>query len=177
MLEKFLDKTEFESYEDFMANFHVNVPDNFNFGYDVVDAWAEKEPDKPALLWTNDRGEKIQFTFADIKRESDRTASFFQSLGIGRGDMVMLILKRHYQFWFSIVALHKLGATVIPATHLLTEHDIIYRCNKAGIKAIVSTGDDVVLGHIQRSMPECPTVEALISTGPVVPDGWYDFNR
>lgn len=177
MLEKFLDKTEFESYEDFMANFHVNVPDNFNFGYDVVDAWAEKEPDKPALLWTNDRGEKIQFTFADIKRESDRTASFFQSLGIGRGDMVMLILKRHYQFWFSIVALHKLGATVIPATHLLTEHDIIYRCNKAGIKAIVSTGDDVVLGHIQRSMPECPTVEALISTGPVVPEGWYDFNR
>lgn len=177
MLEKFLDKTEFESYEDFMANFHVNVPDNFNFGYDVVDAWAEKEPDKPALLWTNDRGEKIQFTFADIKRESDRTASFFQSLGIGRGDMVMLILKRHYQFWFSIVALHKLGATVIPATHLLTEHDIIYRCNKAGIKAIVSTGDEVVLGHIQRSMSECPTVEALISTGPVVPEGWYDFNR
>ena len=75
------------------------------------------------------------------------------------------------------MALHKLGATVIPATHLLTEHDIIYRCNKAGIKAIVSTGDDVVLGHIQRSMPECPTVEALISTGPVVPEGWYDFNR
>lgn len=177
MLEKFLDKTEFDSYEDFMANFHVNVPENFNFGYDVVDAWAEKEPDKPALLWTNDRGEKIQFTFADIKRESDRTASFFQSLGIGRGDMVMLILKRHYQFWFSIVALHKLGATVIPATHLLTEHDIIYRCQKAGIKAIVATGDEVVLGHIQRSMPECPTVKALISTGPIVPEGWYDFNK
>lgn len=131
MLEKFLDKTSFESYEDFMENFHVNVPENFNFGYDVVDEWAAIEPDKPALLWTNDRGEKIQFTFADIKRESDKTASFFQSLGIGRGDMVMLILKRHYQFWFSIIALHKLGATVIPATHLLTEKDIIYRCKMA----------------------------------------------
>lgn len=77
MLDRFLDKTEFESYEDFMENFHVNVPENFNFAYDVVDAWAEREPDKPALLWTNDKGEKIQFSFADIKRESDKTASFF----------------------------------------------------------------------------------------------------
>lgn len=177
MLEKFLDKTSFESYEDFMENFHVNVPENFNFGYDVVDEWAAIEPDKPALLWTNDRGAKIQFTFADIKRESDKTASFFQSLGIGRGDMVMLILKRHYQFWFSIIALHKLGATVIPATHLLTEKDIIYRCKMAGIKAIVATGDKIVVDHIQKAMPDCPTVKALISTGPIIPEGWYDFNK
>lgn len=177
MLEKFLDKTSFESYEDFMENFHVNVPENFNFGYDVVDEWAAIEPDKPALLWTNDRGAKIQFTFADIKRESDKTASFFQSLGIGRGDMVMLILKRHYQFWFSIIALHKLGATVIPATHLLTEKDIFYRCKMAGIKAIVATGDKIVVDHIQKAMPDCPTVKALISTGPIVPEGWYDFNK
>ena len=177
MLNKFLDKTEFDSYEDFMENFHVKVPENFNFGYDVVDAWAEKEPDRPALLWTNDKGEKIQFTFADIKRESDKTASFFQSLGIGKGDMVMLILKRHYQFWFSIVALHKLGATVIPATHLLTEKDVKYRCNKAGIKAIVCTGDKVVIDHIQKAMPECPSVKALVSTGPIVPEGWYDFDK
>ncbi len=137
MLEKFLVKTQFESYDDFMENFHVNVPENFNFGYDVVDEWAATHPDKPALLWTNDKGEKRQFTFADIKRESDKTAAFLQSLGIGRGDMVMLILKRHYQFWFSIIALHKLGATVIPATHLLTKKDIVYRCQNAGIKAII----------------------------------------
>ncbi len=176
MLEQFLDKTEFESYEDFMANFKVNVPDNFNFGYDVVDGWAATEPDKKALLWTNDQGEKIQFTFADIKRESDKTASFFASQGIGRGDMVMLILKRHYQFWFSIVALHKLGATVIPATHLLTEKDIIYRCKMAGIKAIVATGDEVVVNHIAKAMPDCPTLKTLISTGPIVPEGWLDFN-
>ena len=177
MLEQFLEKTSFESYDDFMQNFKVNVPERFNFGYDVVDRWAETQPDKKALLWTNDRGEKIQFTFADIKRESDKTASFFASLGIGRGDMVMLILKRHYQFWFSIVALHKLGATVIPATHLLTEKDIIYRCEKAGIKAIVTSGDEIVINHINNAIHGCPTVKSLISTGPIVPDGWHDFNK
>ena len=177
MLDKFLEKTSFESYEDFMQNFKINVPENFNFGYDVVDVWAEKEPDKKALLWTNDQGEVKQFTFADIKRESDKTASFFASQGIGRGDMVMLILKRHYQFWFSIVALHKLGATVIPATHLLTEKDIIYRCEKADIKAIVATGDEIVINHIQNSLPKCPTLKTLISTGPIVPEGWFDFNK
>lgn len=176
MLEQFLEKAAFESYEDFMQNFKVKVPENFNFGYDIVDRWAETEPNKKALLWTNDKGEKKQYTFADIKRESDKTASFFASLGIGRGDMVMLILKRHYQFWFSIVALHKLGATVIPATHLLTEKDIIYRCEKAEIKAIVTSGDKVVIEHIEKAMPKCPTVKSLISTGPEIPEGWLDFN-
>ena len=159
MLEKFLDKTEFASYEDFMANFHVNVPENFNFGYDVVDEWARIEPGKKALLWTNEEGEAIQFTFADIKRESDKAASFFLSLGIKKGDMVMLILKRRYQFWFSIIALHKIGAVTIPATHLLTAKDIVYRCNAADIKAIVAVGDDVVLKHIIDAKPDCPTLE------------------
>ena len=150
MLEKFLEKTQFESYEDFMKNFKIKVPKDFNFGYDIVDEWARISPDKPALLWTNDKGETIQFSFADIKRESDKTASYFQSLGIGHGDMVMLVLKRRYQFWFAITALHKLGATVIPATHLLTEKDIIYRCNAADIKAIVAVGDDIVLDHVKK---------------------------
>ena len=176
MLERFLDKTEFSSYDDFMAHFKVNVPENFNFGYDVVDAWAEQAPEKEALLWTNDKGEERRFTFADIKRESDKTASFFQSLGIGRGDRVMLILKRHYQFWFSIVALHKLGATVIPATHLLTPKDIIYRCEMADIKAIVCAGDQIIVDHIEKALPKCPSVKAVVSTGPVVPEGWYDFD-
>ena len=177
MLEKFLDKTEFASYEDFMANFHVNVPENFNFGYDVVDEWARIEPGKKALLWTNEEGEAIQFTFADIKRESDKAASFFLSLGIKKGDMVMLILKRRYQFWFSIIALHKIGAVTIPATHLLTAKDIVYRCNAADIKAIVAVGDDVVLKHIIDAKPDCPTLEHCISTGPVVPEGWLDFGK
>lgn len=177
MLERFLEKCEFDSLEDFQNNFKVKVPENFNFAYDVVDAWAAEEPDKPALLWTNEAGEEIQFSFRDMKEASDRTASFFQSLGIGRGDMVMLILKRHYQFWFSILALHKLGAVAIPATHLLMPKDIEYRCNAAGIKAIIAAGDKVVTDNITAAMPKCPTVEALVSTGPIVPEGWYDFNK
>ena len=177
MIENFLEKTEFSSYNDFMENFHVRVPENFNFAYDVVDRWADEDPDKPALLWTNDRGECHQFTFGEMKKYSDQTASFFQSAGIGRGDMVMLILKRHYQFWFSILALHKLGATAIPASHLLTEKDIVYRCNMAGIKAIVSTGDQIIVDHVEKALPKCPTLNVLVSTGPVVPDGWFDFNK
>lgn len=177
MLERFLEKCEFDSLEDFQKNFKVKVPENFNFAYDVVDAWATEEPDKPALLWANEEGKEIQFSFRDMKEVSDRTASFFQSLGIGRGDMVMLILKRHYQFWFSILALHKLGAVAIPATHLLMPKDIEYRCHAAGIKTIIAAGDKVVTDNISAAMPNCPTVEALVSTGPIVPEGWYDFNK
>ena len=177
MLERFLDKTEFESYDDFMANFNIKVPENFNFGYDVVDEWAKKCPEKKALLWTNDKGEEIQFTFADIKRESDKAASFFTQLGIKRGDMVMLILKRRYQFWHAITALHKIGAAVIPATHLLTEKDIIYRANAADIRAIVAVGDEEVIKHVNKARPECPSVKNYISIGPEVPEGWDDFNK
>lgn len=177
MLEKFLDKTEFDSYEDFMQNFYIKVPKDFNFAYDVVDEWARIEPNKKALLWTNDEGAEHQFTFADIKRESDKTASFFTQLGIKHGDMVMLIMKRRYQFWFAITALHKIGATVIPATHLLTDKDIIYRANAADIRAIVAVGDDIVLDHIIRAQPKCPSVKNYISIGPKIPEGWDDFNK
>lgn len=177
VLSKFLDKTEFSSYDNFMQNFHIRVPENFNFGYDVVDEWAKLEPDKPALLWVNDKGEERRFTFSDIKQLSDKAASFFSSLGIGRGDMVMLILKRRWQFWIAITALHKLGATVIPATHLLTKKDIIYRCNAATIKAIVAAGDHEVITHIEEARPESPSVEHYISIGPEVPEGWLDFNK
>ena len=176
MLEKFLDKTSFSSQEDFMQNFKVKVPENFNFGYDVVDEWARTQPNKKALCWTNDKGEHIDFTFADIKRESDKTASYFKSLGIGHGDMVMLILKRRYEFWFSIIALHKLGAVCIPATHLLTEKDIIYRCNAADIKMIVAVGDKIVTDHINRSIADSPSLQHCVSIGPIVPEGWKDFH-
>lgn len=177
MLERYLDKTEFENYDDFLANFNIKVPENFNFGYDIVDEWARVAPNKKALLWTNDQGIEIQFTFADIKRESDKAASFFTQLGIKRGDMVMLILKRRYQFWIAITALHKIGATVIPATHLLTEKDIIYRAKAADIKAIVAVGDEEVLTHIEKARPNCPSVVNYISIGPSIPEGWEDFNR
>ena len=177
MVEKFLSRTVFTSQEDYIRNFRIRVPADFNFAYDVVDAYAAEEPDKKALLWTDDRGGEIQFTFADMKRETDRTASYFQSLGIGRGDMVMLILKRRYEFWFSILALHKLGAVAIPATHLLTRKDVVYRCNMAGIKAIVAAGEPVITGHIAAAMPESPTTRLLISVGPEVPEGFLDFHE
>ena len=177
MVEKFLSRTVFTSQEDYIRNFRIRVPADFNFAYDVVDAYAAEEPDKKALLWTDDRGGEIQFTFADMKRETDRTASYFQSLGIGRGDMVMLILKRRYEFWFSILALHKLGAVAIPATHLLTRKDVVYRFNMAGIKAIVAAGEPVITGHIAAAMPESPTTKLLISVGPEVPEGFLDFHE
>lgn len=177
MVEKFLSRTAFTSQEDYIRNFRIRVPADFNFAYDVVDAYAAEEPDKKALLWTDDRGGEIQFSFADMKRETDRTASYFQSLGIGRGDMVMLILKRRYEFWFSILALHKLGAVAIPATHLLTRKDVVYRCNMAGIKAIVAAGEPVITGHIAAAMPESPTTKLLISVGPEVPEGFLDFHE
>lgn len=175
MVERFLTQTTFTSQEDFRQHFHINVPENFNFGYDVVDAWAEEQPDKKALLWTNDKGESRQYTYADLKRYTDRTASYFQRLGIGKGDMVMLILKRRYEFWYAIIALHKLGAVAIPATHLLTKKDIVYRCNAAGIKMIVAAGEEIILQHIKEALPESPSVEKVVSTGPHVPDGFEDF--
>lgn len=177
MLERFLEQMTFTSQEDFIKHFKVKVPENFNFGYDVVDAWAAENPEKKAILWTNDKGEHIQFTYADLKRYTDMTASYFQHMGIGHGDKVMLILKRRYEFWFSILALHKLGAVVIPATHLLTKKNIVYRCNAAGIKMIVAAGEAVITDHILAAMPESPSVEKLISVGPEYPQGFEDFHK
>lgn len=177
MLEQFLTQTSFESQEDFKNNFKIKVPENFNFGYDIVDARADKEPEKKALCWTNDKGEHIDFTFAEIKKYTDQTASYFQSLGIGHGDMVMLILKRRYEFWFSIIALHKIGAVVIPATHLLTKKDLVYRANAADIKMIICVGEELIMSHIEEALPESPTLKKLVSTGPIVKDNFDDFHK
>ena len=177
MLERFVKQTHFTSQEDFIKNFKIEVPENFNFGYDVVDAWAAEEPDKEAILWTNDKGACIHFSYADLKKYTDQTASYFQSLGIGHGDKVMLILKRRYEFWYSIIALHKLGAVVIPATHLLTKKDIVYRCNAASIKMIVMAGEEVITKHVIDAMPDSPTVERLVSIGPDMPEGFLDFHK
>lgn len=177
MLERFVKQTHFTSQEDFIKNFKIEVPENFNFGYDVVDAWAAEEPDKEAILWTNDKGACIHFSYADLKKYTDQTASYFQSLGIGHGDKVMLILKRRYEFWYSIIALHKLGAVVIPATHLLTKKDIVYRCNAASIKMIVMAGEEVITKHVIDAMPDSPTVEKLVSIGPDIPEGFLDFHK
>ncbi len=176
MIDRFLPQTDFKDFEDFKQNYRLQIPEQFNFAYDIVDEWAQKEPNRKALLWTNDKGKCREFTFAEIKEYSDKTASYFQSLGIGKGDIVMAILKRRYEFWFTIIALHKIGAVIIPATHLLTSKDIIYRANAADIKAIVAVGEETILNHINGALNESPTVEVLVSVGPSVPEGWNDFH-
>uniref|UniRef100_A0AB33J6F2 AMP-binding protein n=2 Tax=unclassified Prevotella TaxID=2638335 RepID=A0AB33J6F2_9BACT len=177
MIERFLKQTHFTSEEDYARHLQFIIPENFNFAYDVMDVWAEERPDKLALLWTSERGEEIRFTFKDLKEQTDQTAAYFQSLGIGRGDMVMLMLKRHYQWWLSVLALHKLGAVAIPATHMLTTHDIVYRNNGASVKAIICSGDEYIIDQITQSLPDSPTVKILISVGPHVPSHFHDWNK
>ena len=149
--------------------------DTFNFGFDIVDGIAEKYPDKLAMLHLDKNKFERRFTFKDIKRASNQVANYFKSLGIKRGDKVMLVLKRHYQFWFSMVALHKLGAVAIPATNQLKEHDFEYRYNSAGVKAIVCTADGDTYEYAQAAAKKCPQVEKLIMVGGKK-DGWHDFD-
>ncbi len=165
-------KADYTSYEDFKQNFKISVPERFNFAYDVLDELAVTKPDKRALVWVHEKGEQHTFTFADLKRLSDKAANFFLSQGIKKGDKVMLILKRHYQFWYTIMALHKIGAVTIPATHLLTKKDIEYRVNAAGIKMIVSTADGIVADSIEEAK-DMPTLECKAILGER--EGWLDY--
>lgn len=175
MIERFLKQTEFANYDDFMKNFELQVPDDFNFGYDVVDAYAAEQPEKEAILWTNDRGDVKHMNYREYKEITDQAASYFLTLGIDRGDRVMLILKRRLAWWITMVALHKIGAVAIPATHLLTDKDIIYRCHEAEIKAIVAVGDTQILRNVIRARAFSPSLEHCISIGPAVPQGWENF--
>lgn len=177
MLNTYLDKVKFDSYADFMQNFKVNVPADFNFGYDVIDRFARETPEKDVLLWVNDHGDEKHVTYRAFKNLSDQCAAFLQGIGIKKGDRVMLILKRRVEWWYTMVALHKLGAVAIPATHMLTDKDIIYRCHMAGISCIVACGDPVVLNHVQKARRYCPTLRHCISIGPTIPNGWYDYWR
>ena len=165
MVERFLKQTHFTSVEDYNKNLEFIIPENFNFAYDVMDVWAEEAPDELALLWTNDEGAEIRTTYKQLKKETDQAASYLQSLGIGKGDPVMLILKRRYEWWVVMLALHKLGAVVIPATHMLTKHDIVYRNTRASVKAIICVEDNYVMSQVEAAMPESPTVEVLIKVG------------
>ena len=163
MVERFLKQTKFTSVEDYNKNLEFIIPENFNFAYDVMDAWAEEAPEKLALLWTNDQGKEIRATYGELKEQSDQAASYLQSLGIGKNDPVMLILKRHYEWWVIMLALCKLGAIVIPATHMLTKHDYVYRNTRASVKAIICADDDYIISQIKLAMPESPTVKQYIT--------------
>lgn len=177
MIEKFLKQTTFISQEDYEKNLEFIIPEHFNFAYDVMDEWAKEKPEKLALLWTNDEGDCIRFSFKDLKEQSDRAAAYFQQLGIGKGDMVMLILKRRYEFWISMLALHKIGAVAIPATHMLTTHDIVYRNNRASVKAIICAGEEYIMQQVEGSKAESPTLKTLVSIGPKQAEGFHDWHK
>ena len=144
--------TEIKDENGGLKKLTLNYPDNFNFGYDVVDEYAAVSPDKRAMVWCNVENEEHIFTFLDVKRYSNKMANVFREYGIGRGDRVMLVLKRHYEYWFAAVALHKLGAVMIPATHMLTVDDFVYRINASGVKAIVCTAQDDVPSTIKQAL-------------------------
>jgi acetyl-CoA synthetase len=175
LLDKYLPRTSFSSYEDFKANYRVNVPPRFNFGYDVVDEWARLDPEKQALVWMDDAGEIRRYTFADVKRRSAQAANALAALGIGKGDVVMLILKQRPEVWFTLVGLMKLGAIAIPASYLLTGKDISYRCNAARAKMLITVDDPVIAGHAKDALPDCTTLRHVAAVGENVPDGWLDF--
>jgi len=176
MLEKYLKQTEFTSYQDFTDNFKIIIPENFNFAYDVVDEIALRTPDKIAMVWCDDKGKEAIFTFGQMKYYSDKTANFFKSIGIRKGDPVMLILKRYYEFWFCTLALNKLGAITIPATHLLSTKDMVYRNNAADIKMIVCVPDPVVIEHIRESESKSPTLKHKVVIGETR-DGWLNYTE
>ena len=162
-----------------LKEIHFHNEDKFNFAFDVVDALAEKCPDKLAMLHLDAEKHERRFTFKDMSRYSSMTANYFKSLGIGKGDRVMVVLKRHYHFWFTILALHKLGAIIIPATNLLVEHDFEYRFNAAGVKAIVCSADGDIAHQVDLAAPRCETLKTKIlacqNTEKHI-DGWHDFN-
>lgn len=175
MLERFLPKEKFDSYEDFKKNYQVVIPENFNFAYDVIDEWALQMPHKRAMVWCNDQGNEKIFTFEDMKRLSDKAANLFKSAGISKGDVVMLMLKRRWQYWICTLALQKVGAVSIPATVQLTKKDIVYRNNAASVKMIVSVAEEEINEGIEAALHESPTVlcKALVGGSR---DGWMDFD-
>ncbi|MBQ7702048.1 MAG: AMP-binding protein [Candidatus Methanomethylophilaceae archaeon] len=171
--ERYVDETYDE--KGLLVKYTLKYPDNFNFGYDIVDDIAINDPQRLAMIWTNPAGEERRYTFADIKRLSDKTANYLMSLGIGKGDMVLTILKRHYQFWYVSVALHKIGAVMVPATFMLTKGDIEYRVRSASIKAIICTDENGVCESTDEAT-DIPSLETKIVVNHPR-EGWHFFDE
>ena len=169
------DDRDYASYEDLKKNFKIRIPKNFNFAYDVVDRYAHDEPERRALVWCDDTDAEHVFTFGEMALCVNKTANFLTSQGIKKGDAVMLILRRRYEFWWFILALHKIGAIAVPATNLLLQKDIEYRTNAAQIKMIVSFDESAVQGEIEKALPKSPSVHSLVTVGPAR-DGWINFH-
>ena len=165
ILNRFLARTEYSSYEDLYENFKLNIPEDFNFAYDVVDEYAKTEPKREALVWCDDNDESHIFTFKDLSIASQRTANFLVEKGIKKGDRVMLILRRRYEFWFFLLALHRIGAIAIPATNMLAAEDLEYRFKAADIKMVVSYDDPALQKEIDTACEHTRIVETLVTIG------------
>lgn len=174
LLSIFLNKTEFNDYDDFAANAQLMVPKDFNFGYDVVDEYARLCPDKRAIVWCNAKGEEKFFSFKDVSEISNRIINFFISVGIKKGDYVMTMLNRRWEYWMIAIACHKMGAVIVPATHMLTPKDIAYRCNSAEIKLLIATAEEDVVEHINLALDKCNTLTECLFTVPV--KGYRSFD-
>jgi len=175
LLNRYVKRTEYASIEDFQNNFETMIPENFNYAFDVADEMARLVPEQLAVVWCNPEGEEKLVNFAEMKRLSDKAANWFRAQGIGKGDAVMLILKRHLEFWPALLALHKLGAVAIPATHLLTVKDLVYRNNAASVKMVVCTGDGVCWSAVEESLERSPTVQKIAMVANGVKENWLDY--
>ena len=173
---KYVNKNiDYTSYENLKDNFAINIPENFNFAYDIVDEYARIEPDRQALVWCDDNDSEKFFTFSDLKTASDKTAVFLAKHGIKKGDAVMLILRRRYEFWYFLLALHKIGAIAVPATTQLLQKDIEYRNNAAKIKMIISLDNSELQEQIESALKNSPTVESLVTIGKQK-NNWISFS-
>lgn len=176
LLERFVNRTDFVDYEDFRQNLHITIPKDFNFAYDVIDVYAKLVPNKRALVWCDDRGNERTFTFDEINRLSSKAANVFAKAGIEKGDRVLLVLQRRWEFWVSVLGLHKLGAVAIPGSHMFTGRDLVYRNNAAQIKMALCVADENVMGHVDDSVDQSPTLQIRACTGGTR-KGWINFDQ
>jgi len=165
ILKKYCPRLDFESYEDFFENFRIEVPENFNFAYDVVDEWARLDPDKRALLWCDDTGDELTLTFSQVAQLSDKLANAFTARGLGKGSLVMLLLRQRWEFWIIACALWKIGAAIAPATIMLTTKDIVYRMESSGAETVVTLDDDYTIAQVDAARAELPNLRHCILVG------------
>ncbi len=176
LLNNYLPRIDFDDYDDFKQNFSINVPEQFDFARDIVDGWAKLEPGKRALLYTNDSGCTREFTFREISELSKRAASYFISLGIKKGDRVFTLLRRRWEYWICAVALHRIGAVVVPGSVQLTEKDILYRINAAQAKLLLAVNDSFVTEQIKDLLQKCDSLRHILIAGDSAADGFKYFN-
>ena len=176
LIQNFVNRVDFESYDDFYNNFEFTIPKDFNFGFDVVDEYARIDPEKRALVWCDDNTEK-EFSFLDMKKLSNQAVNFFKAQGIKKGYSVMLTLKNRYEFWIIMTALHKLGAIAIPTTHMVKLHDIIYRVEKASVKMVCTVEEDSLIEDYEACEKELGIELKKAVVGYLDIPGWINFNK